>query len=280
VSAFNRLLVPLDGSPRAEVALRWVHLLPSSHVRLIRICAEGDPGETEAARYLRETAAPLCPPDREIETRVTHGGPAEAIVADATDVDLIVMCTEGAGGGGRRLYGSVADRVARHAPVPTLLLRGGYEPVATAPLRRIVVPLDGSPAAERAIPVATALVGMLGVGVHLLTVSDRPETDEESLAHTETAETSAQADDTDGKTARTYLACEAAKLRERELSVSTEHRTGDPAAELLAGVGPGDLLVLTTHGRGTARRWQIGTVAERLLRHATAPVVIVRADAE
>nr|MBA3450124.1 universal stress protein [Chloroflexia bacterium] len=50
------------------------------------------------------------------------------------------------------------------------------------------------------------------------------------------------------------------------------------ADELLAAVGPGDLLVITTHGQGAARRWQMGRVAEKLLGHASAPLVLIRAD--
>ena len=101
-----------------------------------------------------------------------HGGPAEGIVDDAADADLIVMSTQGAGGGGRLLFGSVADRVARHAPAPTLLLRGGHHPVATQPVQRIVVALDGSLAAERALPLATLLATLLHVPVHFVTVDD------------------------------------------------------------------------------------------------------------
>ena len=48
--------------------------------------------------------------------------------------------------------------------------------------------------------------------------------------------------------------------------------------EVMATLGTGDLLVITTHGQGAARRWQIGYVAEKLLRQAAAPVALVRAD--
>jgi nucleotide-binding universal stress UspA family protein len=46
----------------------------------------------------------------------------------------------------------------------------------------------------------------------------------------------------------------------------------------MATLGTGDLLVITTHGQGAARRWQIGNVAEKLLRQAATPVALVRAD--
>src|SRR5829696_8017216 len=166
------ILIPLDGSERAEVALDWAYALPAQRVRLLRVCPE-EPGDTQAAQYLQEVAARFPPSERAIETRIVLGGPAERIVADAADADLIVMSTQGAGGGGRLLFGSVADRVARHAPAPTLLLRGGHHPVSAQPVQRIVVALDGSRSAERALPLAMLLARLLGVPVHLVTVNDK-----------------------------------------------------------------------------------------------------------
>jgi nucleotide-binding universal stress UspA family protein len=252
------ILVPLDGSERAEAALSWAYALPAQRVRLLRICPEEHPESEAAARYLEEVAARFRPPGRVIETRIAQGGPAEGIVADAADADLIVMSTQGAGGGGRLLFGSVADRVARHAPAPTLLLRGGHHPVAAQPVRRIVAALDGSPAAERALPLATLLAKQLGVPVHLVSVSDL----------------SAPRDEAPDA----YLGRTVASLQTLDVSASTEVRSGPAAVEVMATLGSGDLLIITTHGQGAARRWQIGNVAEKLLRQAAAPVVLVRAD--
>jgi len=75
-----------------------------------------------------------------------------------------------------------------------------------------------------------------------------------------------------------YLGRTAASLEALEVSASTEVRSGPAAVEVMAALGSGDLLIITTHGQGAARRWQIGNVAEKLLRQAAAPVVLVRAD--
>jgi nucleotide-binding universal stress UspA family protein len=274
VTAFARILVPLDGSPRAESALRWVHLLPAREVRLLQVCGKESPGRDEALRYLDDVASRLRLTGATAQTRVHAGEAAEVIVAEAADCDLIAMSTQGAGGGGRLLYGSVADRVARHAPVPTLLARGGALPIELAPLRRVVVPLDGSPAAERALPLATSLAGVLHAALHLLLVDDvRP------AAELSGADLSgARAGYVAAPESVDYLEQQAQRLRAAGVLPSTEVCGGEPAVELLARVVPGDLLVITTHGRGSARRWQIGTVAERLLRQAAAPVVLVRSD--
>jgi nucleotide-binding universal stress UspA family protein len=274
VTGLDCILVPLDGSEPAEVALSWASALPAQRVRLLRVCPEGHPDSQAAARYLEQVATRFQPPDRTIETRIAHGGPADAIVDDAADADLIVMTTQGAGGGGRLLFGSVADRVARHAPAPTLLLRGGHHPVATQPVQRIVVALDGSLAAERALPLATLLATQLHVPVHVVTVDDQnsPQVERDPGRHP--CDKSGPRDEKPDS----YLEETAASLQALDIAISTEVRSGPAATEVMATLGTGDLLVITTHGQGAARRWQIGNVAEKLLRQADAPVALVRAD--
>jgi nucleotide-binding universal stress UspA family protein len=269
VSAFDCILLPLDGSARAEIALRWVDVLPARQVRLLSVCQQGDALTSEATKYLEETAARLERPGRAVVPRIAYGEPADGIVADAVDVDLIVMSTQGQGGGGRLLYGSVADRVARHAPVPTLLLRDRGAPVSTAPVRRVVVPLDGSQTAELALPMAALLAQMLASSIHLVTVSDQSATGGLPAANRAAAFDAADA----------YLERTTTPMRASGVLISLETRSGDAATALLATIDPGDLLVMTTHGRGAARRWQIGTVAVIVLRRAPAPVVLIRADA-
>jgi nucleotide-binding universal stress UspA family protein len=275
VTGLECILIPLDGSERAEAALSWAYALPARRVRLLRVCPEEHSDRQAAERYLEEVAARFGPPGRTIETRITHGGPAEGIVDDAADADLIVMSTQGAGGGGRLLFGSVADRVARHAPAPTLLLRGGHHPVATQPVQRIVAALDGSHAAERALPLATLLARLLDVPVHLVTVRDQisNQADSDPGHHPRDDDAAPPHEPADA-----YLERTAASLQARDVQTSSEVRTGPAAIEVMASLGPGDVLVITTHGQGAARRWQIGNVAEKLLRQAAAPVALVRAD--
>jgi nucleotide-binding universal stress UspA family protein len=274
VTGLDCILGPWDGSERAEGALSWASALPAQRVRLLRVCPEGHPDSQAAALYLEEVAARFRPPGRTIETRIAHGGPAEGIVDDAADADLIVMSTQGAGGGGRLLFGSVADRVARHAPAPTLLLRGGHHPVATQPVQRIVVALDGSAAAERALPLATLLATLLHVPVHFVTVEDHVSAPAERGHEIHLGDESTLRDEKPDA----YLKEATASLQTLDIVISTEVRSGPAATEVMATLGTGDLLVITTHGQGAARRWQIGNVAEKLLRQADAPVALVRAD--
>jgi nucleotide-binding universal stress UspA family protein len=52
---------------------------------------------------------------------------------------------------------------------------------------------------------------------------------------------------------------------------------GAVAAAIESVTQPGDLIVMTSHGRGGIRRWIIGSVAEQLVRTATVPVLLVPA---
>jgi nucleotide-binding universal stress UspA family protein len=260
VTEIAHVLVPLDRSARAEAILGWLPLLPIQRLTLLHVCEEDSPDPAGAAAYLDEIAARRQQTEGQIETRVVTGGAAEAIVEAAADVDLVVMSTRGAGGGGRLLFGSVADRVARHSPAPTLLLRRGPTPVSAETVRRVVVPLDGSENAQRALPFAATLATVLSCDAHLVRVVD-PGADAPGIVAAE----------------RDLERC-AEMLRQEGLTTSIELRSGAAAPELLALVTPGDLLVMSTHGQGAAKRWQISRVAEKLLRQAAAPVVLVRAD--
>lgn len=291
---FDRMIIPLDGSDLAEAAIAYATLIPSRQVRFLHV--QPAPGEalpppvelapqqpcvsaeSIAHDYLSRATSSFARHGRDIELSVLYGDPAEQIIGAALDANLIVMTTRGRGAGGRLISGSVADRVARHAPVPTLVVRGGTRPIAATPIQRIVVPLDGSTVAERALPTAAILAKELSVPLALVTVAESPEQsdtipDEQPVISGNT--------DLRGERARieTRLSTTAAKLRHDAVAVTTEVRAGQPAVELIAAITSGDVIVMTTHGGGGAQRWYIGGVAEKLLRQAPVPVLLVRGDA-
>ena len=290
---FDLILVPLDGSEPAEAARAVAELIPSRRVRLLTVEPDtkgpmlASAPEWEAWRAGREregqtslerAAEPLRRQGRAVETAVAFGDAADRIILAAADADLIVMGSHGRGGGGRVLYGSVADRVVRHATVPTLIVRGGERPAAAPPLSRLVVPLDGSPLAERALPVAASLANDLGLPIHLVRVVDFAMVKATVQAGVRAATASAQAQEAVRHEAEDYLAAQALQLRNRDLAATSEVRTGAPAAELLDAIRPGDLVVLTTHGRGGLRRWLLGSMAEKLVRLASTPVLLMRPE--
>lgn len=283
---FDLILVPLDGSEAAEAALAVVELIPSRRVRLLTvesdrpdftaICAT----EPDCQTYLERAAERLRRQGREVQTIVAFGDPAREIVASAASADLIAMGSHGRGAVGRLVLGSVADHVARHAPVPTLIVRGGRQPATTIPLTRIVVPLDGSALAEQALPIATALSGTIGLPVHLVRVIDFDPVRGTVEAGVVAANAYVKAHAADISLADTYLAEQVQRLRNKDVATTSELRTGAPASELLDAIQEGDLVVLATRERGSIQRWFLGSVAEELVRRAAGPVLLVRATAQ
>ena len=186
---FQRILVPLDGSTRAEqalpvaarlahassgtiVLLRIVNLTSQfvSYVALEPITTQAviDTQLEEAKNYLDNLTRSNDLINVHSETEVIVGQPAINIlsVVDARHIDLVVMCSHGYTGMTRWVLGSVAERVAHHSPVPVLLLRegkpllAGLHPNGGSTLRALI-PLDGSVRAQAAIAPAAQLVAAL-----------------------------------------------------------------------------------------------------------------------
>ena len=143
--------------------------------------------------------------------------------------------------------------------------------------RRILVPLDGSALAERALPEAEELARLAGASMHLIRVVD--------LAHVarygsvglsmEVAAFELLLADEE-IAARGYLERTAHDLQRRGLSATAEVRRGHAASEIVGAATGGDVIVMATHGRGGVTRWFLGSVAEAVVRRSPVPVLLVR----
>lgn len=180
----NRILVPLDGSALAESALpvaarlaratsgtlllvRAFQAVPTEFSPMIGAGSAGG-DEREASAYLARVRERDDLRQFAVETVALGGAVARAIV-DATaayHADFIVLTTRGRSGVTRRTLGSVAEHVAREAPVPVLVLRGAADelrPPAADPgcVWRAVIGLDGSAQAEEVLRPAAQLLRTL-----------------------------------------------------------------------------------------------------------------------
>jgi nucleotide-binding universal stress UspA family protein len=196
---------------------------------------------------------------------------------------MIAMASHGRGAVGRVIFGSVADRVARTAPVPILILRVPDDDADHGVVvSRIVVPLDGSQIAERALPVAGALSRQLAAPVHVVRAVDPISTLPMAPA-VFGAVPAVSADVTDQiwreaeSEARSTVTAAVSRLQAEGIDASGGILNGSPFFAISEATQAGDLLVLTSHGRGGVRRWLLGSVAEKLLREADAPVLLVPA---
>lgn len=149
----------------------------------------------------------------------------------------------------------------------------------------ILVALDGSPAAEHVLAHVEALAIAFHSTVTLLRTTVSAET---LLAQTgNTGPTLGSAStfvdpgpimEADRTSSVEYLDGLAARLRQHNLSVRTEHPEGSPAEVIVkraAELGA-SLIVMTTHGRSGLGRVVFGSVADAVLRHAPCAVLLVR----
>jgi nucleotide-binding universal stress UspA family protein len=144
--------------------------------------------------------------------------------------------------------------------------------------RTILVPLDGSPFAEHALPVALALARRAGANLMLVTVAT-PLTE----AYTQGVYISpVELEQEIIAQRRAYLEATAEKLRARaDVRVSCIVEHGEVALSLcdLLDAGQADLVVLATHGRGAVARFWLGSVADEMVRRASRPLLLVRPGA-
>lgn len=139
---------------------------------------------------------------------------------------------------------------------------------------RILVPLDGSPQAERAIPVAAKIARASNGTVVLLRVATVPIEFGTALAPSLLVGT-IEADRTEFAGYLSYIAGLPALVN---TTTETEVLLGAPARTILEAVDDKniDLVVMTSHGRTGFSRWMLGSVAQQVAHHSVAPVVILR----
>ncbi len=305
---FYSILVPLDGSDLAEKAL-------DPAIRLTKALAQQASGEgqkvqltllraasalplmaadpylydgmmrmslDEARAYLSALTAGLDVSPAHIVTEVITGSPAEVIVRYAAEhgVDLIMMSSHGRTGSKRWVYGSVAEKVLHHAPCATAIIRA-HVSTEMFQSRKILVPLDGSELAERALSPALSLAQVMGSDVLLLRVAPEHEPiPEYILPLSDTTETLAALNERDFAEAETYLQRVTGEHEGQRLSYEVVKTSTDAADSIISyaeakNVG---LIIISSHGRSGIGRWLHGSVAEKVLRGANCATLIIRSS--
>jgi nucleotide-binding universal stress UspA family protein len=203
--------------------------------------------------------------------------------------DLVVMTTHGRGPLGRFWLGSVADGLVRTAQVPVLLVRPqetapdlGQEPI----LKHLLLPVDGSDLAEQILQPAISLGRLMDADYTLLRVvkpvllpSYIPEgtnLDDQSDLLTHDLQNRQRLL---REEAEKYLEGLAARFRADSLRVDMQVVVAEqPAAAILeeAQKRGSDLIALETHGRRGLERLFLGSVADKIVRGSTLPVLVCR----
>lgn len=144
--------------------------------------------------------------------------------------------------------------------------------------KRIIVPLDGSVLAEEALGQAKELASSLGSPIHLVRVVDtyRAQAVPASGMAIDYSMLAELAEE-EIEDAKSYMASEIGKLRAEGLEVTGEVLHGPIAQQIVETAEPGDVIVMSSHGRTGIKRWFLGSVAEEVMRRANCPVLLHRA---
>ncbi len=266
------ILVPLDGSKLAENALpdaAWLSRITGAPIRFIHVVDTDVPASErgKAAETFRNYTKELAADHGFGETTcdVVAGSAADEILKESESASAIVIATHGRGGFRAMIVGSVADKVIRGATVPVIAEPGVEKPSVPVPGKAIVVGLDGSPEAERGLAMARQLAQASNVPIVLVRAFSLP-----PPAGIEFSYYPADLGATLEAAAREYLV---ATARPGEKYVLMQ---GDAATAVLEAADQNDagLIVLTSTGKGLAKRIALGSTTDRVI-HSTSRTVLV-----
>ncbi|MCE9582907.1 MAG: universal stress protein [Planctomycetes bacterium] len=279
----SHIIVPLDTSTLAESVLWRLGSLmaqPKTEVTLVHaleapLSSRLDPGldgavENQERGYFGSLAKKLAERGVRCNAVVTEGRAADLILSVASDHPdgMIAMSTHGRTGLSRVIFGSVAESVLHRTPVPVLLLRAPVDStdipdrsVSDLRLKRVLVPLDGSPQALEIVPHVVELAKSLGLGVTLVHVLPGRSASAESMPKAERILTAA-----------------ADRFQDSGIAPEKLVRSGDAAEEILGALGHcgADLIACTTHGHSAIASAVMGSIAEKLVRSSQTPLLVAR----
>ena len=301
----SKILVPLDGSDVAECVLPHVEAIATRNamvdVTFLYVIQPLDvpltkpefkthiesEAKSAADEYLNKLINGLKYKDV-VHGKVILGKVAENIVDYATDnnIGLIIMATHGLSGISRWVRGSVADKVLHESKIPILLIKASSCQEAVYNKQQkitILVPLDGSELAEAALEPVREMANQFvvdSVEIVLLRVCELFSPPQSypppmSLGWEEYVEyvTSNCKD-----ICQSYLAKVEEQLKEEGLTARSEVLVGNPADAIVdyANQNAPDIIAMSTHGRTGISRWALGSIADKVLKGASSPILLVR----
>lgn len=253
----GRLLVALGGGDRLEVAVLSVNSFSFALEEGARTEHHYSPaaGRAHAAEVVERALLQLKSGGMKAEGKVADGHPPSEILdeIDRGAYDLALLGSGTATWLGQVLLGSVATKVVHGTSVATLVC---LDAPADGPLK-VVVGTDGSPDADLAIDTLIDLADPRRISVHVVSVSpgaeaggDRPNVEEASAAALD-------------------------RLEQAGIETTREILEGHPTQRLL-GAAKGleaALVVVGARGLGASGRSLLGSVTDRIVRHAPATLV-------
>ncbi len=277
---YNKVVVPLDGSPLAEVALPYAEEIAGKmgcEIILLSVLASEEPEEyqkhyTYTKKIIELTRRQVDKYHNDanndsikIGTATRIGSPAEGILDYIRNVRtcLTVMATHGRSGISRWAVGSVADKIVRATiRQPLLLIRAkGTHPDVRAKriIKKVLVPLDGSEKSEAVIQSITGIAPSLQMEIMLLRVIQKNNRIDDGTEE--------------------YLKEWCLRLEDKGISSDYAIRIGAPAEEIidLADNSASDLVAMSTRGQTAVGIWPLGSVAQKVLLGGNTPLLLIKA---
>ena len=294
---YEKILVPLDGSDLAEIALPYAEELAGAlgcEITLIHVSESADEKyENMHQLYIEKIVEATIQGAekfrknkraKKIKVSSVHltGHVAEQIVdyADKENNSLIVMTTHGRSGIRRWILGNVAAKVVRATDRPIALIRAKDTPpeARAERINKILVPLDGSKASEVVIPHVSELASKLKAEVVLFQVVApsyfvyaipgeavlQPHSPEDLQNMIENS--------------KLYLDKVGAEFRDKGIETTSEVGIGGPAEEIIriSDEIQVDMVAMSTHGHSSISLWAFGSNADKVLHAGDTPVLLVR----
>ena len=300
VPVYGAIVVPVDGSRLAERALALAIPLAEQHGAALVLAHAHEPPlplmvgggapvrdaaldatqRAEAVLYTEKLAKRVAKLTRVPVSGLIRDGkvvPVLATLVRETHAGLVVMSTHGRGGFQRFWLGSVADAFVRQATVPVLLVRGTRPPAkrlaGAAPFVRALVPVDGSRRAEHAVEAAKGLLGRGPARLTLLhVVHPMSALAGQNLKRAPEEEVVA-----------TYLEPLARRTATPTLDVRLDVKVEANVARVVMDAveaHDADVIALAGQGLSGVQRLLVGSVADKLIRTAPVPVLVVPTHAE
>jgi nucleotide-binding universal stress UspA family protein len=287
---WERILIPLDGSGLAELALPYAEELATAFNSEVVLVYVSEPTEDQYRHmhqlYVEELVGQMRNRLNKVSPLVLSGEPAEEIIgyAEKNDVSLIIITAHGRSGIMPWAAGGIASKVLHATRVPLLLIRATKPPQRVPGkhlLNRILLPLDGSEAGEATVlyigelmdrlESEVILFGVVPAGQHIRTLGGLdyvlyPE------QHLELIKAEARA----------YLNQVYRRLKGRKGRVKVRIRVGDIAQEIIkfAEKTNASLVAISSHGHSGMTKWVFGSIAHKIVQASTIPVLVVRARGE
>jgi nucleotide-binding universal stress UspA family protein len=289
---YKRLLVPLDGSELAERALPYAQTISKTmggEITLFTVSiASAEQLDRPMKAYLELKARELKAQGIKVSSAVSYGTVPDEIVsfADKNNIDLIIISTHGYSGIKRWVLGSVARKVLYGTGVQVLLIKSKAPKVRQVALKKLMLPLDGSPFSESPIPFIRQLTKDTGAEISLTVVCEPPLVPSYGdhpinptwEKHRDEVWVEAK------KQATEYLKKIEEGLKKQGIKVKSQVIPGElgRVAEALLNAADKDkidLITMATHGRSSVSRWVYGGIANRIVEQSTQPVLLIRPSA-